>query len=32
MQLAELHHDPHAPAGAGQLFGIFEPAHQHTTQ
>lgn len=25
MQLAELHHDPHAPAGAGQLFGIFEP-------
>lgn len=30
MQLAGLHHDPHAPAGAGQLFGIFEPVC-HTT-
>ena len=25
MQLAELHHDPYAPGGAGQLFGVFEP-------
>lgn len=32
MQLAELHHDPHAPAGAGQLFGMFEPVHQETVQ
>jgi riboflavin biosynthesis pyrimidine reductase len=28
MHLIELHHDPHTPEGAGQLFGIFEPAHQ----
>jgi riboflavin biosynthesis pyrimidine reductase len=25
MQLINLYHDPHAPANAGQLFGIFEP-------
>ena len=25
MQLVNLYHDPHAPANAGQLFGIFEP-------
>jgi hypothetical protein len=24
MQLASLYHDPHAPAGAGQLFALFE--------
>lgn len=28
MHLVELHHDPHTPEGAGQLFGIFEPAHR----
>ncbi len=32
MQLAELHHDPVAPAGAGQLFGIFEPGRRHGTR
>jgi riboflavin biosynthesis pyrimidine reductase len=26
MQLISLYHDPHAPAGAGQMLGIFEPA------
>ena len=25
MQLVNLYHDPHAPANAGQLLGIFEP-------
>jgi riboflavin biosynthesis pyrimidine reductase len=25
MQLVSLYHDPHAPANAGQLLGIFEP-------
>ena len=25
MQLVSLYHDPHAPAGAGQMLGIFEP-------
>jgi riboflavin biosynthesis pyrimidine reductase len=25
MQLVKLYHDPHAPANAGQLLGIFEP-------
>ena len=28
MHLVELHHDAHTPEGAGQLFGIFEPAHR----
>lgn len=26
MQLKELYHDPHAPAGAGQLFAVYERA------
>jgi len=25
MQLVSLYHDPHAPEGAGQMLGIFEP-------
>jgi len=25
MSLVSLHHDPYAPAGAGQLLGVFEP-------
>jgi len=25
MSLVSLYHDPYAPAGAGQLFGVFEP-------
>ncbi|MEN8206068.1 MAG: dihydrofolate reductase family protein [Pseudomonadota bacterium] len=25
MSLISLYHDPYAPAGAGQLFGVFEP-------
>ena len=25
MSLTSLYHDPYAPAGAGQLFGVFEP-------
>jgi riboflavin biosynthesis pyrimidine reductase len=25
MQLVQLYHDPHSPAGAGQMFCIFEP-------
>jgi riboflavin biosynthesis pyrimidine reductase len=28
MQLVGLCHDPHAPGGAGQLFGVFEPGQQ----
>jgi riboflavin biosynthesis pyrimidine reductase len=28
MQLVGLCHDPHAPADAGQLFGVFEPGKQ----
>jgi len=24
MQLVSLYHDSHAPAGAGQLFGVFD--------
>lgn len=28
MQLVQLYHDSHAPAGAGQLLGCFEPAGQ----
>jgi riboflavin biosynthesis pyrimidine reductase len=28
MQLIGLCHDPHAPDGAGQLFGVFEPGQQ----
>ena len=30
MQLIELCHDPHAPDGAGQLFGVFEAGKQTT--
>ena len=29
MQLVSLYHDPHAPEGAGQMLGIFEPAGKH---
>jgi riboflavin biosynthesis pyrimidine reductase len=29
MQLVGLSHDPHAPDGAGQLFGVFEPGKQN---
>jgi len=25
MSLISLYHDPYAPAGAGQLLGVFEP-------
>lgn len=32
MQLAGLHHDPCAPEGAGQLFGIFEPDRHRSSQ
>jgi len=27
MQLVQLHHDPHSPEGAGQMFCVFEPVH-----
>ena len=27
MQLVQLFHDPHSPAGAGQMFCVFEPGH-----
>ncbi len=27
MQLVQLHHDPHSPEGAGQMFCVFEPSH-----
>jgi riboflavin biosynthesis pyrimidine reductase len=31
MQLVQLSHDPHSPAGAGQMFCVFEPGVSQTS-